>query len=107
MRNFATEAGFPALIVLAGAASALAGETARIAISDLDYGPATVTVHVGDTVEWINRDIVDHTATARNGAFDIATPKDRPARWRATKVGDYAYYCRLHPNMTGIVRVAR
>lgn len=107
MRNFAKGAGFLTLIGLAGAQSALAGEGARIAIKDLDYAPATVAVHVGDTVEWTNRDFVEHTATARDGAFDIATPKNRPARWRATRVGEFAYYCRLHPNMTGIVRVTR
>lgn len=109
MRNFARCAGFAGLIVMAGAASALAGERVRITINDLDYGPATATVHVGDMVEWINKDIVEHTATARNGAFDVATPMGKPAaaRWRATQIGEFAYYCRLHPNMTGVVRVTR
>jgi plastocyanin len=93
------------LLLLADAHGAAAREAARIAISNLDYGPSTVTVDVGDTVAWLNRDIVAHTATARDGAFDVATPIGKPARWRATKPGEYAYFCRLHPNMTGVVRV--
>ncbi|MCX7899409.1 MAG: cupredoxin domain-containing protein [Methylocystis sp.] len=107
MRNFARRAGFSGLFVMAGAASALAGATARITIDNLDYGPAAVTVRVGDTVEWINMDIVEHTSTAREGAFDVATPKGKPARWRATKIGEFAYFCRFHPNMTGVIRVTR
>ncbi len=107
MRKIARSARFSGLFLLAGAHGASAGEAARIAINDLEYGPAVVTVRVGDTVAWINKDIVDHTATARDGAFDVPTPKARTARWRATTVGEFAYFCRLHPNMTGIVRVTR
>jgi plastocyanin len=95
------------LLLLAGALDAAAGEAARVVISDLEYGPSTVTISVGDTVTWLNRDIVEHTVTARDGAFDIATPKGRPVRWRATRSGEFAYSCRLHPNMAGLVRVVR
>ena len=106
MRNFARVAGFSGLI-LAGASFALAGDRARIRINDLDYGPASVTVHVGDTVEWINRDIVEHTATARSGAFDIATPIGKPAAARMKAAGRFEYFCRLHPNMVGVINVVK
>jgi plastocyanin len=95
-----------AVAALAGAAPALAGD-AKITIDELDFRPARVAVHVGDRVEWFNRDIVDHTATATNGAFDVATPKGRRVARRMTKPGTYSYYCRLHPNMTGVVVVEK
>jgi len=107
MKNFALCAGFSVIVAVAGATCAPAGRAVNIAINDLEFSPPIVTVHVGDTVAWTNRDIVDHTATARSGAFDVVTPKGKPAHWRASKVGEFAYFCRLHPNMTGVVRVTR
>jgi plastocyanin len=107
MRNIALHAVFWWLLVVAGATFAPASEAASIVIADLEFGPSAVTVRVGDTVTWINKDIVEHTATSRDGSFDVETPKSRPARWRTTKVGDFLYYCRLHPNMTGLIHVTR
>lgn len=107
MRNIVRRAMFSGFALLAGVAFAPASEAASIAINDLEFEPSIVTVHVGETVTWLNKDIVDHTATSRDGAFDVTTPKGKPARWRAAKVGEYAYYCRLHPNMMGVIRVIR
>jgi plastocyanin len=107
MWNIAMHAMLSGLILLEGVTFAPAGEATSIAINDLEFEPATVTVHVGDMVTWRNRDIVEHTATSRDGAFDVTTPMGRPARWRAAKVGEFAYYCRRHPNMTGVIRVIR
>lgn len=107
MRNIAQHAVFSSLILLAGAMFASAGEGASVVIADLEFKPPVVTIRIGETVTWINRDIVEHTATSRDGAFDIATPKSRPAHWRAQKAGEFSYYCRLHPNMTGVIRVTR
>jgi plastocyanin len=107
MRNIARQAVFSWLFLLAGASFASAGEAASVVIADLDFKPSVVTVRVGDTVTWINKDFVEHTATSRDGAFDVATPKSKPAHWRAQKPGEFAYYCRLHPNMTGVIRVTR
>jgi plastocyanin len=107
MRNIALNAVFSSLVLLAGVTRASAGEAASVVIADLDFKPSVVTVRIGDTVTWTNKDFVEHTATARDGAFDIATPTSKPAHWRAQKPGDFAYYCRLHPNMTGTIRVMR
>jgi plastocyanin len=92
---------------LASASVALAGRGARVKIADLEFAPREIVVHVGDTVAWVNKDIVEHTATARDGSFDVATPIGKPASRRMTAVGVYAYHCRLHPNMTGVIRVTK
>jgi plastocyanin len=109
MRSIARRATFCGLLLLAGAHAASAGEALSVVIDNLDFSPAAVTIHVGDTVTWINRDIVEHTATARSGEFDVVTPLGKAAhwRWRASKLGEFAYLCRLHPNMTGVIRVTR
>src|SRR4051812_48715081 len=46
-----------------------------IKIDQMKYEPSRLVVHVGDTIQWSNADIVPHTATtatSRNG-FDSAT----------------------------------
>jgi plastocyanin len=107
MLNLAHRAGFSLLFVIAGAQFAPASDFARIIINDLEYVPSTVTVHQGATVEWINKDIVEHTATARSGAFDVMTPRGKAARVKMTKAGTVQYYCRLHPNMVATINVVR
>ena len=42
----------------------------RITIHDLVFSPAEVSAKVGDTIEWVNSDFVDHTATAKGGTWD-------------------------------------
>jgi plastocyanin len=61
MRNIARGAAFCGVLLLAGAISAPAGEAASVAINNLYFVPALVTVHLGDTVTWINSDIVEHS----------------------------------------------
>jgi plastocyanin len=77
-----------------------------VVIRDSKFEPATVTVHVGDTVEWKNDGIVPHTATADGGAqkpaFDSGTIRKGTAwRYVARKKGTYHYTCTFHPNMKG------
>jgi plastocyanin len=48
--------------------------TLRITMENLVISPADASAKVGDTVEWINKDVFVHTATARNGDFDVNMP---------------------------------
>ena len=70
------------------------------------FTPQRVTVRPGDTVVWANADDRDHTVTATSGAFDSGNIRPGGSfAWRATKPGDYAYGCSLHPRMRGVVSV--
>lgn len=75
-------------------------QTHEILISGFKYQPDTLTVQVGDTVEWKNADIVPHTATAADKEFDSGSIA-KGASWSfvAAKKGTYPYICTLHPNM--------
>jgi hypothetical protein len=35
-------------------------------MGNVDYRPAAISAHVGDTIEWTNTDFLAHTATARD-----------------------------------------
>ena len=60
----------------------------------------------GDTIQWVNKDILDHTATAGDNAFDSKDIRPNATwRWVAAKPGQYAYVCSFHPNMTGVIDV--
>jgi plastocyanin len=77
-----------------------------VAIRDFAFGPKTLTIRVGDTVTWTNRDSVAHTATARGGTFDTGPiPGGRSRSVRFTVAGTYRYICTPHPSMTGSVIV--
>lgn len=80
--------------------------TVQIVMQNLEIAPTVVSAKVGDTVEWVNKDFIAHTATARNGDFDVNLPPNKTARIVLKKAGTVQYYCRYHPNMTATLKVA-
>jgi len=80
--------------------------TLQIVMENLVVSPAEVTASVGDTIEWINKDVFAHTATARNGDFDVAMPPKKTVTSVLKKAGTVEYYCRFHPNMKAVLTVA-
>ena len=98
-------------IVLASLAALLAmslsaqGATIEITIENLVFSPANVKAAVGDTILWVNKDVFAHTATARNGDWDVAQPPKKTIPLILKKAGTIDYYCRHHPNMKGTLTV--
>ena len=93
-----------ALVVAAPAAKA---ETVRVDISKLVFTPVEIKVEVGDVIEWVNNDFIAHTATARDGRFDVMLEPGKAGRYTVQQAGLIEYYCRFHPNMTGRLSVSR
>ena len=77
------------------------GEVKTVVINHFKYQPDTLAIHVGDTVEWKNIDIVSYTATAMDKALFDSGRIATGASWRFTftRKGPYDYACALHPNM--------
>jgi plastocyanin len=76
----------------------------------MEFHPAALTVAVGDTVVWINRDIVPHTATAAGHAKAWDTGQllqGQAGRYVATRAGSIRYSCTYHPTMHGTLTVHR
>ena len=80
--------------------------TIQISMENLVISPAEATAKVGDTIEWINKDIFAHTATARNGDWDVTMPPKKTVTSVLKKAGTIDYYCRFHPNMKAVLIVA-
>ena len=81
-------------------------ETIQITMENLVISPAESSAKVGDTIEWINKDVFAHTATARNGDWDVTLPPKKSAMLVLKKAGTLDYYCRFHPNMKATLTVA-
>jgi plastocyanin len=79
--------------------------TIQVVMENLVISPAEATAKVGDTVEWINKDIFAHTATARNGDFDVTMPPKKTVTSVLKKAGTIEYYCRFHPNMKAVLKI--
>ena len=92
--------------VLLGLSVSARAETIQVTIDKLVFAPAEVNAKVGDTVEWINKDALVHTATATNGDWNVNIPASRSGQVVMKKPGAADYYCKFHPNMKGRVVVA-
>jgi plastocyanin len=102
----------PRWIVLLAAALSLGisvpahAATIQITMENLVVSPAEASAKVGDTIEWINKDILAHTATARNGDWDVTIPPKKTSTLVLKKAGTIDYYCRFHPNMKATLVIA-
>jgi plastocyanin len=92
------------LVLAAGSACA---EVIEIKAEKLGFAPAQVSARVGDTIVWVNADFVAHTATARNGAWDVMMPPNAKKELVLKSAGALDYYCKFHPNMVGKITVAQ
>lgn len=97
--------GAMAMLALCLSSTAVDAKTIRVAVDSLVFSPAAVDAEVGDTIEWINQDPFDHTATV-DGAWEVVIPAHRRARLVLKKSGVFDYYCRYHPHMKGRLSVA-
>ena len=88
-----------ALVTPAGA------ETIKVTIDKVAYAPVNISARVGDTIEWSNVDLVAHTSTARDKSFDLMVMPNKKQTLTVKKAGEFDYYCKFHPNMTGHISV--
>jgi plastocyanin len=116
-RNSVWVASFTAAVVIAivllvaGSPSVTASDqtsttTAEVKIDNFVFGPQTITVPVGSTVTWTNKDDIPHTTVSTDGVFKSKVmDTDEKFSFKFTKAGTYSYFCSVHPKMTGKVVV--
>jgi hypothetical protein len=72
------------------------------------FAPASLTVHVGDTVTWTNRDQAPHDVTTTAGPVSVHSPTLTTGQswtYTFTQPGSYAYICSIHPDMKAQITV--
>jgi plastocyanin len=99
-------------IALAAAAPAHAqhGHTETVSneilLRQAEVAPARLTVLTGEKVSWRNVSIRKHTVTSPDGLFDSGeVGSNRSFSQAFAAPGDYAYFCKIHPSVKGVVAV--
>lgn len=77
-----------------------------VEIRGLEFIPASIDASPGDTITWINKDVMPHTATSNEGAWDSGDI-DAGGEWTLSVESDFGggYTCTYHPTMTGEISV--
>ena len=84
-------------------------------LADRSYSPNPIQITVGDTIRFVNNDNALHTATSGSGGslpqpsnvFDSGyIGPNKVAEVTINEVGEFPYYCQLHPTMVGLVKVS-
>jgi plastocyanin len=87
-------------------ASAAGDSVVRVDIHNLQYRPQVLHIAAGTTVEWRNRDPLDHTVTAVDGSWDSGDIAPGTSwRRRFDTPGRYPIVCTPHPFMRAEVVV--
>jgi plastocyanin len=79
-------------------------ETAEVKIDNFSFGPQALTVSVGTTVTWVNRDDIPHTVVSSDDPKVFKSKvldTDEKFSFKFEKAGTYSYFCSIHPKMTG------
>src|ERR1700760_1709859 len=99
------------LLLIGGSSSAKAADqpsaaTAEVKIDNFSFTPQTLTIAVGTTVTWTNRDDIPHTVVSTDGVFKSKVrDTDEKFSYTFTKAGTYPYFCSVHPKMVGKIIV--
>jgi len=100
-----------AMLLLAGTPSVTANDqpaaaSVDVKIDNFSFGPQTLTVSVGTTVVWTNRDDIPHTVVSTDGVFKSKVrDTDEKFSFTFNTAGTYPYFCSVHPKMTGKIVV--
>jgi len=79
-----------------------------ISIENNAFNPSSLTVKVGDTVTWINKDSYAHTVKGKNGEFDSGNiASGATFSFKFDKEGTIDYICGIHTFMTGKIIVTK
>ena len=77
-----------------------------VAIDNFTFGPQKLTIKAGTTITWMNKDDIPHTVTSKTALFrSKALDTDDKFSFTFATPGTYAYFCSLHPMMTGTIVV--
>ncbi len=79
-----------------------------VEIRDLEFSPKELAAAPGDTITWVNYDLVPHTVTADDESWDSGFVGAQGQWQLVVQAGmPTTYFCRYHPFMTARLRIVR
>jgi len=97
--------GVAAAIVLIATPAAASAKEFTVSLDAMSFGHLPSEAKVGDTIVWVNRDTVQHSATAKDGSFDVRLQPGQKGSSVLKQAGSLAIYCIYHPMMRGTLKV--
>jgi len=79
-----------------------------VRIEDFKFAPEKLSIRPGTKVTWVNKDDEPHSATSteKPKRFDSGVlDSEKSFSFTFTESGSFAYFCKLHPHMTGVIVV--
>jgi plastocyanin len=105
-------AAFACVVTLASCAESQPGSdrapshTHTVIMEGMVFRPDVITVAAGDTIVWVNKDLVPHSATSTSAGFDSKVVEtNRSWQTRVERAGEFDYVCSFHPMMTAKLEV--
>lgn len=86
-------------------ASSSAPELHIVEIKDMKFQPASLSVKRGDTVMWINQDMVTHCVTDEDKKAWTSSNIATGASWKIIIKNNADYFCAIHQVMKGKITV--
>ena len=82
-----------------------APRTYTVVIDKMKFGATPTGLHAGDRIVWVNKDMFQHTATAKDKSFDLDLKPGASGTTVVRKAGAISVVCRYHPGMRAMVKV--
>ena len=96
-----------ALLLLIPLPAAAAPRTHIVIMDKMKFGPMPANLKAGDSIVWINKDMFRHTATAKDGTFNIDLPPGAKGKTVIRKAGAVAVTCKYHSGMRATLAVSK
>ena len=103
--TFGSTIGLAIAAALLSSTRARAEEEIKVNIDNFTFEPRDLTVKVGRTVTWTNRDDIPHTVVSAGKFRSKTMDTDGTFSFTFAAAGEYKYFCSLHPHMTGSIKV--
>ena len=97
----------PVAALLFAAPAQAAPRTHLVVMQKMKFVSVPANVRRGDVILWENRDMFRHSATAKNGAFNVDLAAGAKGKTVVRKAGAIAFVCKYHPGMRGVLKVTQ
>ena len=80
-------------------------KTYTVEIRDMKFVPQDITVKKGDTIVWVNNDMVAHDITEETSKAWSSGPLPAGKSWKLAVTDAANYYCSIHAVMKGKIEL--
>lgn len=84
-----------------------APKTDTVIISNMKFQPEHLNINKGDTVVWVNDDLVAHNVADEQGGKILSDTIAPGKYWKTVPEKNFHYFCSIHTTMKGEITVSR